>query len=131
MILFSSFPRSLCADGKITLNISANVQQAVSRLDAVMRASGGSVGFTTVLLVGMAGALQNTTRFGDEAINAASLREKVELNNAGASNSNSISVPEFPIIVSEVEPSALEKTTEYLAFLWLTNKIRAECILRV
>lgn len=50
------------------INSASESEQAVARLDGVLRATGGSVGFTSEQLQGMADGLQDVTRFSDETI---------------------------------------------------------------
>lgn len=57
--------------GQAILKAAGDQIQALSRLDAVLRATGGAAGFTTRQMADTAGALQKVTLFGDEVTNAA------------------------------------------------------------
>lgn len=50
------------------IDSASESEQAVARLEGVLRATGGAVGLTSDQLQGMADSLQNTTRFSDETI---------------------------------------------------------------
>lgn len=60
-----SFAKDIIGD---FVNSASESEQAVARLDGVLRATGGAVGLTSEELQGMADSLQNVTRFSDETI---------------------------------------------------------------
>lgn len=57
--------------GKAILDEATKAIDSMARLDAVLRATGNTTGFTLRQLSDMAGELQNVTTFGDDATNAA------------------------------------------------------------
>lgn len=53
------------------INSASDSEQAIARLDGVLRATGGSVGLTSDQLQSLASGLQNVTRFSDEEVMSA------------------------------------------------------------
>lgn len=60
--------RAVIGFGRSALEAFGNQEQAVAKLNAVLKATGGVTGFTSEQLQEMASSLQNVTTFGDEVI---------------------------------------------------------------